>query len=126
MPLSVSGLWFSYIKKAPDGEPNDGVFNVKNLGSSGAGPFDGVHLRSTSEKPIKGDYIEATPGKPDRITFTETDPDDQNCTFTYDGKITAAGKNLTAEGKRHRDCEPPPNPESVELADDDWVGTHTT
>lgn len=127
MPLSVSGLWFSYIKKAPDGQPNDGVFNVKNLDpSTAAGPFDGVHLRSTSEEQIEGEYIPATSGKLDRITFTETDPDDENCTFTYDGEITAVGKNLTAKGKRHRYCAPPPIPDPAALADDDWVGTHTT
>ena len=120
MALAVGGLWFSYINEAPDGNPNDGVFNVI-LKPNGV-DFDGKHVRSASTVEHNGTYTPASGGKPDLIKFTEQDPDDPMCIFTYTGELKTVGKDIiTEKGKRHRECSG-----LDKVGDDDWVGTHTT
>lgn len=120
MALAIDGLWFSYINQAPDGKPNDGVFNII-LAPSGV-DFDGTHIRSASTVKLKGTYTPASGGKADHIRFTEPDPDDDKCTLTYDSDIAPVGNDIiTTNGKRSRTCSG-----VVASGDDDWVGTHTT
>ena len=128
MALPIAGLWLSFIDTDLGGFPNDGAFHL-NLPHPLTGAFNGTHVRLTQTPISNGVYSPATATSIDHIIFEEPEPG-TNFKFVYEGDVIEESPNRfrTTNGRRRRVPlqTPPEAVTAAALADDDWVGTHTT